>query len=133
FMGVWVLPTESTVEVIQRVRDAFPEIVGRLPSGLNAHIAYDATAYIEDALDEIVKTLIETLLIVAVVIFFFIGSFRSVLIPLVAMPLSLLGAFFVMLVLGFTVNLLTLLAIVLAVGIVVDDAIVMVENVERHV
>lgn len=133
FMGVWVLPTDSTVEVIQRVRDAFPGIQERLPSGLQAHIAYDATAYIEDALREIVKTLLETLMVVAVVIFFFMGSFRSVLVPLVAMPLSLLGAFFVMLVLGFTVNLLTLLAIVLAVGIVVDDAIVMVENVERHV
>ncbi len=133
FMGIWVLPTDSTVEVIQRVRDAFPGIQERLPSGLQAHIAYDATAYIEDALREIVKTLLETLMVVAVVIFFFMGSFRSVLVPLVAMPLSLLGAFFVMLVLGFTVNLLTLLAIVLAVGIVVDDAIVMVENVERHV
>lgn len=133
FMGIWVLPTDSTVEVIQRVRDAFPAIQARLPSGLEASIAYDATAYIEDALKEIVKTLLETLLVVAIVIFFFMGSLRSVLIPLVAMPLSLLGAFFVMLVMGFTVNLLTLLAIVLAVGIVVDDAIVMVENVERHV
>ncbi len=133
FMGIWVLPTESTVEVIQRVRDVFPGIQERLPAGLQADIGYDATAYIEDALAEIVKTLLETLLIVAVVIFFFMGSLRSVLVPLVAMPLSLLGAFFVMLVLGFTVNLLTLLAIVLAVGIVVDDAIVMVENVERHV
>jgi multidrug efflux pump len=133
FMGVWVLPTDSTVEVIQRVREAFPDIQLRLPSGLEARIAYDATAYIEDALDEIVKTLIETLLIVAIVIFLFMGSLRSVLIPLVAMPLSLLGAFIIMLAFGFTINLLTLLAIVLAVGIVVDDAIVMVENVERHV
>ncbi|MFZ9683304.1 MAG: efflux RND transporter permease subunit, partial [Cephaloticoccus sp.] len=133
FMGIWVLPSESTVEVIQRVREAMPEVQRSLPAGLNGKIAYDATKYIDDALSEIVKTLVETLLIVAVVIFLFLGSFRSVLIPLVAMPLSLIGALFMMLVLGFTINLLTLLAIVLAVGIVVDDAIVVVENIERHI
>jgi len=133
FMGIWVLPTDSTVEVIKRVRDAFPDLQVRLPSGLQAKIAYDATAYIEDALKEIVKTLIETLLIVSIVIFLFMGSFRSVLIPVIAMPLSLIGAIFIMFVAGFTINLLTLLAIVLAVGIVVDDAIVVVENVERHI
>ncbi len=133
FMGIWVLPTDSTVEVIQRVREAFPDLQVRLPSGLQAKIAYDATAYIEDALKEIVKTLIETLLIVSIVIFLFMGSFRSVLIPVIAMPLSLIGAIFIMFIAGFTINLLTLLAIVLAVGIVVDDAIVVVENVERHI
>jgi multidrug efflux pump len=133
FMGIWVLPTDSTVEVIKRVRDAMPGIESRLPSGLKTKIGYDATGYIDDALKEIVTTLLETLLIVAVVIFFFLGSLRSVLIPLVAMPLSLIGAIFIMLVAGFTINLLTLLAIVLAVGIVVDDAIVVVENVERHI
>jgi multidrug efflux pump len=133
FMGIWVLPTDSTVEVIQRVREAFPDLQVRLPSGLNAKIAYDATAYIEDALKEIVKTLLETLLIVSIVIFLFMGSFRSVLIPVIAMPLSLIGAIFIMFIAGFTINLLTLLAIVLAVGIVVDDAIVVVENVERHI
>jgi multidrug efflux pump len=133
FMGIWVLPTDSTVEVIQRVRDAFPDLQVRLPAGLNAKIAYDATAYIDDALKEIVKTLIETLVIVSIVIFLFMGSLRSVLIPVIAMPLSLIGAVFIMLISGFTINLLTLLAIVLAVGIVVDDAIVVVENVERHI
>lgn len=133
FMGIWVLPTESTVEVIKRVRDTLPEIERDLPVGLNMDAAYDSSKYIEDALSEIVTTLTETLLIVAIVIFLFLGSFRSVLIPLVAMPLSLIGALFVMLVLGFTLNLLTLLAIVLAVGIVVDDAIVVVENIERHI
>jgi|UniRef100_UPI00404A86C4 multidrug efflux pump len=133
FMGIWVLPTESTVEVIERVRNAMPGIQVALPAGLKGKIAYDATKYIDDALSEIVKTLTETLLIVAVVIFLFLGSVRSVLIPLVAMPLSLIGALFVMLVMGFTINLLTLLAIVLAVGIVVDDAIVVVENIERHI
>jgi len=133
FMGIWVLPTDSTVEVIKRVRAAFPDLQVRLPSGLNAKIAYDATAYIDDALKEIVKTLLETLLIVSIVIFLFMGSLRSVLIPVIAMPLSLIGAIFIMFVAGFTINLLTLLAIVLAVGIVVDDAIVVVENVERHI
>ena len=133
FMGIWVLPTDSTVEVIKRVRDALPGIDSRLPSGLKVKIGYDATGYIDDALKEIVTTLLETLLIVGIVIFFFLGSLRSVLIPLVAMPLSLIGAIFIMMVLGFTINLLTLLAIVLAVGIVVDDAIVVVENIERHI
>ncbi len=133
FMGIWVLPTESTLEVIQRVRAVMPDISVRLPAGLNAKIAYDATEYIDNALQEILKTLIETLIIVMVVIFLFMGSIRSVLIPIVAMPLSLIGALFLMRVMGFTVNLLTLLAIVLAVGLVVDDAIVVVENVERHI
>ncbi len=133
FMGVWVLPTESTIEVIKRVRDVFPDIERSLPAGLKARIAYDATKYIDDAISEILRTLIETLLVVMVVIFLFMGSLRSVFIPIVAMPLSLVGALFLMLVFGFTVNLLTLLAIVLAVGIVVDDAIVVVENVERHI
>ncbi len=133
FMGIWVLPTESTVEVIKRVREAFPDVEASLPAGMKAEMAYDATEYINDALREILTTLMETLLIVMVVIFLFMGSLRSVIIPVVAMPLSLIGAMFVMLVMGFTINLLTLLAIVLAVGIVVDDAIVVVENVERHI
>jgi multidrug efflux pump len=133
FMGIWVLPSESTVEVIKRVREVFPDVQASLPAGLNGTIAYDATKYIEDALSEIVKTLTETLMIVTVVIFLFMGSLRSVVIPIVAMPLSLVGALFLMLAFGFTINLLTLLAIVLAVGIVVDDAIVVVENVERHI
>ncbi len=133
FMGLWVLPTESTVEVIKRVRTAFPEVQAALPAGLEGLVAYDATQYIEDALHEIVKTLSETLMIVMLVIFLFMGSVRSVLIPIVAMPVSLVGALFLMLLFGFTINLLTLLAIVLAVGIVVDDAIVVVENIERHI
>jgi multidrug efflux pump len=133
FMGIWVLPTESTIEVIKRVRETMPDIQRGLPAGLEATIAYDATKYIDDALNEIVHTLLETLLIVMVVIFLFMGSLRSVLIPIVAMPLSLVGALALMLAFGFTINLLTLLAVVLAVGIVVDDAIVVVENVERHI
>jgi multidrug efflux pump len=133
FMGIWVLPTESTVEVIKRVRATMPEIERALPAGLKVKIAYDATKYIDDALTEILRTLIETLVIVMLVIFLFMGSLRSVLIPIVAMPLSLVGAMVLMLAFGFTINLLTLLAIVLAVGIVVDDAIVVVENIERHI
>jgi multidrug efflux pump len=132
FMGVWVLPTGNSLEVISRVREALPEIRAQLPAGMKVGVPYDATAYIQDAIDEVLKTLTETLLIVIVVIFLFLGSFRSVLIPVVAIPVSLVGAVFLMLVAGFTINLLTLLAIVLSVGLVVDDAIVMVENVERH-
>jgi multidrug efflux pump len=133
FMGIWVLPTDSTVEVIKRVRAVMPEIERALPAGLNVKIAYDASKDIDDALKEILTTLIETLIIVMIVIFLFMGSLRSVLIPIVAMPLTLVGAMALMYAFGFTINLLTLLAIVLAVGIVVDDAIVVVENIERHI
>ena len=133
FMGVWTLPNANSLDVIKRVRAEMDLINKDLPTGLQARIAYDATKYIADALHEVVKTLIITLIIVSIVIFLFLGSFRSVLIPLVAIPLSLIGAVFLMQVLGFTLNLLTLLAIVLAVGLVVDDAIVVVENIERHI
>jgi len=132
FMGVWVLPTANTLDVIAQVRAALPGIRAQLPAGMTVGVPYDSTEYIHDALSEVLRTLIETLLIVIAVIFLFLGSFRSVLIPVVAIPVSLIGAVFLMLVAGFTVNLLTLLAIVLSVGLVVDDAIVMVENVERH-
>jgi len=132
FMGIWVLPTANSLDVIKKVRGAMPEIQAQLPAGMKAGIPYDSTAYIQDAIDEVLKTLTETLLIVVIVIFLFLGSARSVLIPVVAIPISLVGAVFLMLVAGFTINLLTLLAIVLSVGLVVDDAIVMVENVERH-
>ncbi|HET9831052.1 MAG TPA: efflux RND transporter permease subunit, partial [Vicinamibacterales bacterium] len=132
FMGVWVLPTANSLDVIGKVRDALPQIRAQLPAGMKIGIPYDSTAYIHDAIGEVLRTLTETLLIVIVVIFLFLGSFRSVLIPIVAIPISLVGAVFLMLIAGFTINLLTLLAIVLSVGLVVDDAIVMVENVERH-
>ena len=132
FMGIWVLPTANSLEVIKNVRAALPGIQEQLPSGIKLGIPYDSTEYIQDAINEVLHTLGETLLIVIVVIFLFLGSFRSVLIPVVAIPISLIGAVFLMLVAGFTINLLTLLAIVLSVGLVVDDAIVMVENVERH-
>src|SRR5437764_7492477 len=133
FMGIWVLPTANSLDVIKEVRKQIPAIQAQLPAGMTVGIPYDSTAYIQDAINEVLHTLTETLLIVIVVIFLFLGSFRSVLIPIVAIPVSLIGAVFLMLAAGFTINLLTLLAIVLSVGLVVDDAIVMVENVERHV
>jgi multidrug efflux pump len=132
FMGVWVLPTANSLEVVKKVRETLPEIAAQLPAGMKLGVPYDSTAYIQDAINEVIKTLSETLLIVVIVIFLFLGSLRSVLIPVVAIPISLVGAVFLMLAAGFTINLLTLLAIVLSVGLVVDDAIVMVENVERH-
>ena len=132
FMGIWVLPNANSVDVIKRVRAEMEQIRRELPTGMTGEIAYDATAYINDAIHEVVKTLIDTLLIVMVVIFLFLGSFRSVIVPVVAIPISLIGAMFLMQVFGFSLNLLTLLAIVLSVGLVVDDAIVVVENVERH-
>ncbi len=132
FMGIWVLPTANSLDVIHRVRAEIPDIRGQLPVGMTVGIPYDSTAYIQDAINEVLKTLSITLLIVIVVIFLFLGSFRSVLIPIVAIPVSLVGAVFLMLVAGFTINLLTLLGIVLSVGLVVDDAIIIVENVERH-
>ncbi len=132
FMGIFVLPTANTLDVIKRVREALPDIGRELPTGMQMAIPYDSTLYIQSAIDDVIRTLTETILIVIIVIFLFMGSFRSVLIPIVAIPLSLVGAFLLMLLFGFTLNLLTLLAIVLAVGLVVDDAIVVVENVERH-
>jgi multidrug efflux pump len=132
FMGIWVLPTANSLDVIKRVRAEMKEIQAQLPAGMTSGIPYDSTLYIDKAIKEVLKTLSETLAIVIIVIFLFLGSVRSVLIPVIAIPISLIGAVFLMLVFGFTINLLTLLAIVLSVGLVVDDAIVMVENVERH-
>jgi multidrug efflux pump len=132
FMGIWVLPTANTLDVIKKVRAELPGIKAQLPAGIKVGIPYDSTEYIQDAINEVLRTLTETLLIVIVVIFLFLGSFRALIVPVVAIPISLVGAAFLMLAAGFTINLLTLLAIVLSVGLVVDDAIVMVENVERH-
>jgi multidrug efflux pump len=132
FMGIWPLPNANSLDVIKRARVEMDAIDKQLPNGLEGRIAYDGTAYIDNAIHEVIKTLSETLLIVIFIIFLFLGSLRSALIPVVAIPLSLIGAVFLMQVFGFTINLLTLLAIVLSVGLVVDDAIVVVENVERH-
>jgi multidrug efflux pump len=132
FMGIFPLPNANTIEVVERMQRDMVAIKADLPPGLQGGVGYDASAYISNAIDEVVGTLIETLLIVIVVIFLFLGSMRSVLVPIVAIPVSLIGAIFLMQLCGFTLNLLTLLAIVLSVGLVVDDAIVVVENVERH-
>jgi len=124
FMGIWPLPNANSLDVIKRVQAEMKAIQRDLPSGMQARVAYDGTKYINSAIHEVLKTLGDTLLIVVVVIFLFLGSFRSVLIPVVAIPVSLIGAVFLMQAFGFTVNLLTLLAVVLSVGLVVDDAIV---------
>ncbi|MGH8093725.1 MAG: efflux RND transporter permease subunit [Chthoniobacterales bacterium] len=132
FMGIFVLPNANSIDVIKRVRTELVDIQKELPTGLQGRIAYDGTEYINTAIHDVFHTLIDTLLIVMLVIFLFLGSWRSVLVPIAAIPISLIGAVFLMQVFGFTINLLTLLAIVLSVGLVVDDAIVVVENVERH-
>jgi multidrug efflux pump len=132
FIGISVLPTANSLDVIDRVKVAIPQIQAELPAGLQVTVPYDSTAYIHDAINEVTRTLVEALLIVIAVIYLFLGSVRSVIIPIVAMPLSLVGACFLMLAMGFTINLLTLLAMVLAIGLVVDDAIVVVENIHRH-
>jgi multidrug efflux pump len=132
FMGIWALPNANSIDVIRAARAEMELIQKELPSGMQARIAYDATNYINNAINEVVHTLVDTLIIVVIIIFLFLGTFRSVLVPVIAIPLSLIGAIFLMQLFGFTINLLTLLAIVLSVGLVVDDAIVVVENVERH-
>jgi multidrug efflux pump len=133
FMGIFVLPTANALDVVKGVRAALPEIQKQLPAGMELDIPYDSTEYISSAIHDVTETLIETLCIVMIVIFLFMGSLRAVIAPILAIPVSLIGAVFLMLLFGFTLNLLTLLAIVLAVGLVVDDAIVVVENVERHI
>ncbi|MBS0431377.1 MAG: efflux RND transporter permease subunit [Proteobacteria bacterium] len=132
FVGIKVAPDANVLDVAKRVRDAMPGIRAQLPAGLAGQIVYDGTEFVTSSIHEVVKTLIEALLIVTVVIFLFLGSVRAVVIPVIAMPLSLIGAFLVMLLLGYSINLLTLLALVLAIGLVVDDAIIVVENVDRH-
>ncbi len=132
FMGVWVMPNANSLDVIRSARAVIEDIQATLPDGLRAAIAYDSTTYIESAIGEVRKTLVETILLVGFVIFLFLGSLRNAIVPLIAIPVSLIGAVFVMQLFGFTLNLLTLLAIVLSVGLVVDDAIVVVENIERH-
>lgn len=132
YIGIQVAPTANLLNVIQGVKSAFQEIQQQLPKGLNAKVVYDSSAFVNSSIHEVVKSLVEALLIVTVVIFLFLGSIRSVTIPVVAIPLSLIGAFIIMLALNYSVNLLTLLAFVLAIGLVVDDAIIVVENVQRH-
>ncbi len=131
-VGIKVAPTANVLDVIKRVRAVFPAISSQLPQGLTAHIAYDSTAFITSAINEVIWTLGEAVIIVILVIFAFLGSPRAVFIPILTIPLSLIGAGIFMLAFGFSINLLTLLALVLAIGLVVDDAIIVVENVSRH-
>jgi len=132
FIAIKVAPQANLLDVAQRVRDVVPEIQKQLPIGMTGKVVYDSTKFITSSIDEVVTTLIEALLIVTLVIYLFLGSYRAVAVPVIAMPLSLIGTFFMMQVLGYSINLLTLLALVLAIGLVVDDAIIVVENVDRH-
>ena len=132
YLGIQVAPAANLLDVINGVRAIFPGIQSQLPQGLNGQIVYDSTDFVSSAIHEVVRTLVMAVLIVTFVVFAFLGSPRSVLIPVVAIPLSLIGTFTIMLLCGFSINLLTLLALVLAIGLVVDDAIIVVENVNRH-
>lgn len=125
-------PDANLLEVNQRVRKILPEIISQLPPGIHSQIVYDAAVYVNTSISEVVKTLVEALAIVSIVVFLFLGTLRSSIVPAIAIPLSLIGAFIVMLTLGYSLNMLTLLALVLAIGLVVDDAIIVVENVDRH-
>ncbi|MGH8503301.1 MAG: efflux RND transporter permease subunit [Gammaproteobacteria bacterium] len=133
YIGIEVVPGANVLSTIAQVRDMFERLKSELPTGLNARIAYDATDYINQSIDEVLHTLGEAGLIVIAVIFLFLGSVRHSIIPAVTVPLSLVGGAFLMLALGFSINLLTLLAMVLAIGMVVDDAIIVVENIDRHI
>ncbi|NKC29740.1 efflux RND transporter permease subunit [Falsiroseomonas selenitidurans] len=133
FIGVEVVPTANTLEAVGALRDLLPEIRRQMPRGLQMEVVQDSTVFIRGAIEEVLWNLAEALLIVTVVIWLFLGSVRAALIPAVGMPLSLIGAFFLMLMMGFSINLLTLLALILAIGTVVDDGIIIVENASRHI
>ncbi|MGH6977224.1 MAG: efflux RND transporter permease subunit, partial [Stellaceae bacterium] len=132
YIGIQVAPAANLLDVTKGIRDVFPGIQAQLPQGLQGTIVYDSTQFVNSAISEAIRTLVEALLIVTAVVFLFLGSVRSVVIPTVAIPLSLIGTFTMMQAFGFSINLLTLLALVLAIGLVVDDAIIVVENVNRH-
>ena len=133
YIAIKGTPSANPLDVIKHVRAALPELEAQLPPNLKVSIAYDATEFIRASIDEVVKTLAEAVLIVIVVVFLFLGAFRSVLIPVITIPLSMIGVLFFMQLMGYSINLLTLLAMVLAIGLVVDDAIVVVENIHRHI
>jgi len=133
YIGVQVVPNGNVLQVVDNVREVFEEIQERMPEGLEGAIVYDVTDFIHRSIAEVEKVLFETVFIVALVIFLFLGNLRSLAIPVVTIPLSLIGTFFMMYLLGYTINILTLLSLILAVGLVVDDAIIIVENVERHI
>ena len=133
FIGIYGTPEANPLTVIDGIRSVIPGIQARLPTGLEATIAYDSTAFIRASISEVAKTLIAAAVIVIAVIFLFIGNIRSTIIPIVTIPLSLIGVMIALLALGYSINLLTLLALVLGIGLVVDDAIVVVENIHRHI
>ncbi len=133
YIGIQVAPAANLLDVVKRVNELMPELQAQLPQGLEGKVIYDSTRFVNSSIHEVIKTLGEALLVITLVVFAFLGSPRSVLIPVIAIPLSLIGTFTIMLALGFSINLLTLLAFVLAIGLVVDDAIIVVENVNRHI
>ena len=133
FIGIQVAPTANLLDVLKGCRTAFDETKPDFPTGLNGQIGYDASDFVNSSINEVEHTLVEAALIVTVVVFAFLGSLRSVLVPAITIPLSLVGTLIMMLLFGFSINLLTLLALVLAIGLVVDDAIIVVENVNRHI
>ena len=133
YIGIKATPSANPLDVIKEVRKVMPQLTEQLPPNLKVAIAYDATQFIQASIDEVIKTLFEAVLIVIVVVFLFLGAFRSVLIPVITIPLSMIGVLFFMQLMGYSINLLTLLAMVLAIGLVVDDAIVVVENIHRHI
>lgn len=132
YVGILVAPAANLLTVINDIKKVYPSILQQLPQGLNSKIVYDSSKFVNSSIKEVIKSLFEAFIIVTIVIFLFLGSIRSVVIPLIAIPLSIIGAFIVMLALNYSINLLTLLALVLAIGLVVDDAIIVVENVQRH-
>ncbi len=133
FIGIAQTTGANPLTVIQDVRKVLPQLESNYPPGLEGTVVYDATKYISTSISEVEHTIFESCLIVVLVILLFLGSIRSVIIPVVAIPLSIFGVGTIMLALGYSINLLTLLAFVLAIGMVVDDAIVVVENIYRHI
>ncbi|AJI56710.1 acrB/AcrD/AcrF family protein [Francisella philomiragia] len=131
--GAVVSPEENPLDVVDRLVEELPNIKAALPNGLDVNIAYNSTTYIEVSIEEVLHTLFEAVIIVSVVMFLFLGSFRAIIVPVVAIPLSIIGSFFLMSLMGFSINLLTLLSMILAIGLVVDDAIVVLENIYRHI
>lgn len=133
FIGIQIAPTGNLLTVLQNVKDVLPSVFAALPDGLRGDVPYDSSIFVNSSIHEVERSLIEAIVIVIAVIFLFLASFRTVIIPIVAIPLSLIGALFIMFLLGYSINILTLLALVLSIGLVVDDAIIVVENIYRHV
>ena len=132
YVGIKIAPAANLLNVIGNVRDTFASMQAQQPQGIYSRVVYDSTVFVNSSISEVKLTLFEAIAIVTFVVFMFLGSPRAVVIPVIAIPLSLIGAFFFMLLCGFSINLLTLLALVLGIGLVVDDAIIVVENVNRH-